>query len=610
MAPRTASPARAPALSDAADVAAVSATGHKPIPYYSSKPGRDPQVRLNQQAYFQGHEGDDNEIIECRHLAIAWLRQHEMSTGKPDYRAFESLEAIVRNVPRTEQAACDNLAAAKTDLYIFKPDHWGHFAAGRFREMEQGGVAAMRMIVESTMHTMAVEFKIKREPGQPPQYVQKVYDPNSTLTHKRASAGDLGDVQEKKIKDFLRLEDLSVAYFGSSALLVRVIPEGGLTNLPEAPPGGPVDRRTKNELPPLDETVMYLLLGDGFGRSLRDLKPSIVQMALDDPEGATELLAAYNIDEDTALYAAVSKGMADATSAFCEIVRDCALSAEAKVELLTGQAGDGVPALHVGMQEGRAEAVSALIGGIVDSGLDARLRVKLLIAPDLNGDPALSTAMQEGQHQSISAMVDGLERSDFPPPYVAALLQGPRPDGRPAPALALGMSSGQGDAVRALAQGIASSSKLSVVHKYHLLSARDQQGRPALSVAVLSEQPRSIAEFVDVVAGSGMPPAAKRELLLALDTNRVPALAAAAHHDRGGAVQAYAAAVLSSDLPTSVKVELLLAEHQGVTAYSAALAKGSDSVASALREAVSASSLSAEEQARVLDGAPRRRRVD
>jgi len=608
MAPRSQSPAHKKAPADGADAAAVA--GLKHIPYYSIKPGRDPEVRLNQQAYFAGHEGVEAELIECRHLAMAWLRQHEAGLGKPDYRAFESLEAIVRNVPRTEQAAYDKLAAAQTALYIVKPDEWGHFAARCFREMEQGDVAVMRMLVESTMHTMAAEFKIKREPGQPVQYVQKVYDPNSTLTHKRSSAGDLGDVQEGAIKDLLKHEDLSVAYFGSTALLVRAVPEGGLAGLSEAPPGGPVDRRLANELPPLDETVMYFLLGDGFGGSLRDLKPAILQMARDDPDGATELLAAYNIDEDTGLYAAVDKGMADATSAFCEIVRDCALDAEAKVELLTGQAGNGVPALHVGMQEGHAEAVGALIGGIIDSGLDARLRAKLIIAADPDGVPALSISMQMGQHRCVSALVDALERSDFTTPFVFALLQGPRPDGQPAPALAIGMGSGQGDAVRALAQGIANSSKLTPVHKYHLLSARDPVGRPALAVAVLSGQPRSIAQFVDVVARSDLPPGAKRDLLLARDPSGMPALAAAALHDRGGAVQAYAEAVLSSDLPAALKVELLLAEHQGVTACSSAAARGSDSFAAALREAVTRSSLSAEEQARVLDGAPRRRRVD
>jgi uncharacterized protein len=579
------------------------------MPYYSSKPGRDPEVKLNQLAYFSGHEGNDRELIECRHLALAWLRQHEVSPGKPDYRAFESLEAISRNVPRSEQLAYDTLAAAPTDLYIVKPGDWGGFAAERFREMEHKGTAVMRMLVESTMHTMAAEFKIKREPGQPPQYVQKVYDPNSTLAHKRASTGDLGDVQERAIKDFLKHEDLSGTYFGSTALLVRITPEGGLTNLSKAPPGGPVGRRTANELPPLDETVMYFLLADGFGGSLHDLKPGIQQMALDDPEGATEMLAAYNIDEDTGLYAAVAKGMADATAAFCDIVRDCTLTDESKVELLSGQAGDGVPALHVGMQEGRAEAVRALVGGIIDSGLDVRQRVRLLIAAAPNGCPGLSTAMQTGQRESISAFVDGLERSDFPPSYVAVLLQGPRPDGRPAPALALGMSSGNEDAVRALAQGIATSSKLSAAHKHHLLSARDELGRPALSVALLSGQQRAVAALVDVVAGSDLPPGAKRDLLLALDANRVPALAIAAHHDRGGAVQAYAAAVLSSALPAAVKVELLLAEYQGVTAYSSAIAGGSDSVATALREAVSQASLSSEDQARVLDDAPRRRRV-
>ncbi|MBW8831499.1 MAG: ShET2/EspL2 family type III secretion system effector toxin [Burkholderiales bacterium] len=608
MAPRSGSPARAPSRSDAADRAGA-VTDLKRVPYYSSKPGRDPEVKLNQLAYFPGHEGNDAELIECRHLAVAWLRQHEVNPCKPDYRAFESKKAIARNVPRSEQVAYDTLVAAQTDLHIVKPGDWGRFAGERFREMERNGADVMRMLVESTMHTMAAEFKIKRKPGQPPQYVQKVYDPNSTLTHKRASTHDLGNVQERKIKDFLKHEDLSLVYFGSKALLVRAIPEGGLTNLPDVPPGGPVGRRTANGLPPLDETVMYFLLADGFGGSLRDLKPSILQLARVSEEGATELLAAYNIDEDTGLYAAVTKGMADATSAFCDIVRDCTLSDELKVELLAGQAGDGVPALHTGMQEGHAEAVRALIGGIIDSGLDVVRRAKLLIATDLTGEPALSVAMRMGQHQSVSALVDGLERSDFPSPVVAALLQGPRPDRTLAPALALGMREGREDAVRMLMEGIANSTKLNVVHKHHLLSARNQLGLPALSVAVLSGLPRSIAVFVDVVAGSDLPHEAKRDLLLALDANRVPALAAAVHHDRGESVQAYAEAVLSSVLPASSKVELLQAEHQGWTAYRVALARGSDSVAAALREAVSQSSLSPEDRVRVLDDAPRRRRV-
>ncbi|WP_181179131.1 ShET2/EspL2 family type III secretion system effector toxin [Methylibium rhizosphaerae] len=609
MAPRSGLPASECRPSDAADGGAASLTRLKQVPYYSSKPGRDPAVNLNQRVYFPGHEGNDEELVECRHLAVAWLLQHEVGSGKPDYRAFASEGAIARNVPRSVQGIYDTLAAAQTDLYLLEGRDWGSFAAERFREMEHNGVDAMRMLVEASMHSMAAEFKIKREPGRPPQYVQTVYDPNATVTHKRAATDDLRNVQEGSIKTFLKDEDLFLAYFGglSTLFLVRAIPEGGLTGLPEAPPGGPVDRRTANELPPLNEMLMYYLLADGFGGSLRDVKPTILQMAKDSQESAGALLLACNVDEDSGLYAAVSQRMADATSAFCDIVRDCALSAELKLDLLSGQDATGVPALFIGMQQGCTEAVRALINGIIDSDLDMRQRAKLLVATAPNGVPALSIAMEKGRHGPVSALVDGLERSDLPSLPVAALLHGRDPDGMPA--LSVGMQEGHAEAVRTLAQGIASSTKLAAAHKHQLLAARDPLGRPALSVGVLSEQPRSIAALVDVVAGSDLPQGAKRDLLLARDANGASALAAAVHSDRGESVRAYAEAVLSSQLPASAKVELLLAEQQGMTAYRSALARGSDSAAAALREAVSHSSLSPEEQARVLDDAPRRRRV-
>lgn len=652
MAPRSGLPATPPSQTVAgtgADNAPIARLKH--APYYPHKPSRDPEVNLNGEVYFPGHEGNDDELVSCRHLAIAWLLQHESGSGKPDYQAFASKEAIVQNVPRSFEDLYQAHVRAASDVSIIGSSDWGKFAAERFRELERSGADSTRMVIEIGAHALSAEFRIKRAAGEPPQYMQKVYDPNVTLTHMRASTTDLSHVQAGKIEHFLTDGERAQTYRHASSFLVRCLPASGLASLVDVPAGGPADRRVAGNLPPLDVTVMHHLIADGFGGSLRDAKASIVRLAAGSSEDAFDLLSARNLVDDTpALFAAVVKGMSDGTAAFCEVVRECALDREQTMDLLAGQDADGTPALYIGTQLGCAEAVHALvkgiaasqlsaehqaellaaraddgtpalfvgmqvgqggacralINGILDLDLDARLRARLLMAPIHPGIPALSAAMERDSHEAVRALVDGLERSDLPAPLIAALLNGRRPDG--VSALVVGMQRGQDDASRVLLDGITGSTKLSVPEKFHLLSAPNPLGMPAQSVAMLSDRPGCVTAFFEVVAGSGLPLAAKRELLHAVTSNGVPGLALAMDNDRSDSVRAFAEAVLSADLPNALKVELLRSERQGATAYQVALAQGCDSAAAALREVVIRSSLSPAEQAQVLDDASRRRR--
>lgn len=67
---------------------------------HSLKEERALEAHLNGHAHFP----DTGQRIECRHLALDWLEQLRISpTGKPDYGALRSTQAIAAHVPSARE---------------------------------------------------------------------------------------------------------------------------------------------------------------------------------------------------------------------------------------------------------------------------------------------------------------------------------------------------------------------------------------------------------------------------------------------------------------------------------------------------------------------------
>lgn len=450
-------------------------------PYYSEKPGRQSTVNHNEKAHFPGMEGNEDGLIVCRHLATAWLLQHE-TTGKPNYEALGDLDAIARNVPRWVQDAYNRVLNHSADVHIVENSNWRDFAAERFRELERSGADSKRMLIESGVHTMAAEFKIKRVPGMPAQYVQKLYDPSRTATHKRASTTEMDRIQPTTINRFLPDEQAYHNYFGDSekVFLAVGIPPSGVLNLPPEHPGGYENRRLSGPLPPLDETVVHHLVANGFGGSLRDIRGEIGRLAGLAGEEAAELLAARNLEGDSGLFTAAGKGLVDVIHAYCDVVRHCELDSDSHAELLAGTSADGAPALFAAMHQGFGDTSRALIQGIAASGLEPELKVELLAARN-GGVSALTSAMSSGQAQSVAAFVQSVTASDLSHREVFTLLKGSNPNGAPS-SLALAMAGDKHLAIDAFVNAVANAH---VPRKMKLMVLRGEwQGHSALQFAV------------------------------------------------------------------------------------------------------------------------------
>lgn len=472
----------------------------KTRPYYSEKPDRQSTVNHNEKAYFPGAEGNEDGLIVCRHLATAWLLQHE-TAGKPNYEALGDLDAIARNVPRWVEDAYKRVLSHSADVHIVENSDWRSFAAERFRELERSGADSKRMLIESGVHTMAAEFKIKRVPGMPARYVQKLYDPSRTATHKRASTTEMDRIQPTSISKFLPNEQAYQNYFGESekVFLAVGIPPGGVLNLPPEHPGGYEDRRLSGPLPPLDETVVHHLVANGFGGSLRDIRGELGRLAGLAEEEAADLLAARNLEGDSGLFTAAGKGLVDVIHAYCDVVRHCQLDSDLHAELLAGTSADGAPALFAAMHQGFGDTSRALIHGIATSGLEPALKVELLAARNGGGASALTSALSSGQAQSAAAFVEGVTASDLSHREVFALLKGSNPNGAP-PSLALAMAGDKHLAIDAFVNAVANAR---VPRQMKLKVLRGEfQGHSALQFAVSRGCDAAVAAYSQAVERS------------------------------------------------------------------------------------------------------------
>lgn len=535
----------------------------KQFPYYSEKPSRQSDANFNGKAAFALQEEGGDEKILCRHLAVAWLMQHELPTGKPDYQALGSVQAIVDHVPSSVDALYRLVMDQSDDVHIVRHTDWGNFAVERFRGLERSGAPAARMLIMSGNHCMAAEFKVKRNDGSAPRYVLKVYDPNVTAAHKRFGSDDLTRAREGELKDFLYADEAFALYFGEAenVFLTAGVPAGGVASLLETPVGEVVDRRVSGELPPLDGFIMCNLMAMGFAGTLRDQKDYLVQLAEASPAAAYELLKAAPANQLPALKLAIGYGKADSVLAYCELVKASPLSQKQKAELLECSFEDEVPVpiLASAMCNESVAVCRALIDGIVRSGLDAPTLSKLLAA--CTGDlPALSAAIAtRGRPEVVQLFVEGLSRSDLPASVQVELLTARF---RGDTALSTALESGEADAVRALMQGVAKSGSLDEQDKFQLFAARDDDGIPGLLKAMTGGQPTCVTAFVEGIANSGLPPEMQLELLLARHPDGTPALSRSASMDQRDAVRAFVDSVGASDLPHSIKAEIVEPESR------------------------------------------------
>jgi hypothetical protein len=479
----------------------------KHLPYYSKKPDRDNGASLNCQAPYPGAPEGSNEVVECRHLALTWASQLQ-ATGKPDYAAFGSKDAIRNSVRPEAEALYINLLTRSPDVRLVPLDQWGGFMAEQLKSLEAAGVPAARQwLVNSGNHGMALELKVKQGPSGT-RYVARFYDPNLTATHKRMGSDSIAEFEAMAITALLNKPSLQQAYFGEeSVAMVVALPPGGAASLP---PASDPDRRLAGPIPPLDASVMDPLLAYGFAGTLRDIEPQVVELAQRHPAKAEHLLTARGSDGSPGLSMAVADGHVHAVSAFVDLVAASGLDKPAQMRLLAAPARQGELGLAEALGKGEPKTAQAYLEALDRHPLlNASDKARLLATRGADGRTALVHALVSGRPETAAALTGWIARLDVAPEVRCALLLAIDHDR--SPALGEPMQVNAADRVMAYARAVLDS-PMSDREKVHVLKAGVPAGQ-LLAAARQQGASQAIDAYRTAIQHSSLPLAAKAALL-------------------------------------------------------------------------------------------------
>lgn len=478
----------------------------KEVPYYSKKPDRNNRANLNCQAPYPGAPEGSNEVVECRHLALTWASQLQ-ATGKPDYAAFDSKDAIRKSVRPDAGALCFGLLTRAPDVQLVPLGQWGGFIAEQLKSLEAAGAPAARQwLVNSGAHCMALELKVKQG-SSGVRYVARFYDPNRTATHKRMGSNSIAEFEALTVTALLNNPSWRQAYFGKeSVAVVTPLPPGGAASLP---PARDPDRRLAGPIPPLDVSVMDPLLTYGFAGTLRDIKQQVVELASQSPAEAEQLLAGRGSDGSPGLSFAVADDHAHAVGAFIDLVAASGLDKPAQMRLLAAQARQGELGLAEAWGKCGPEVGQAYLDALDRHPLlDASDKAQLLATSGPDRRTALVHALVSGKPGTVATLTGWIARLDVPARVRCALLLA-IDHGRPA--LAEPMRLNAADRVMAYAKAVLDS-PMSDREKVHVLTAGLPAGQLLVAVRRLGAS-QSIHAYGRAIQHSSLPMAAKAALL-------------------------------------------------------------------------------------------------
>ncbi|CAG9186984.1 ShET2/EspL2 family type III secretion system effector toxin [Cupriavidus pampae] len=529
------------------------------VPYLSQK--RDEKINLNCKTNFIG---DPDELIECRHLSLAWVDNFLSKQGKVDYKLFSTPKILADNVSIDyENIFLRTIERSKVSLVSFS--EWGREIHNKFEQMELNKKTFDTILLNSLNHVMALGLRIKQKEGGLRAYVVMFYDPNSTVAHKRLEAIDRDSLRGYTAQDFLPKKDLDFYEMDCTAFLdAPVNDEPRLAALPQSISAAIIQqlltygladglrhlRDLLKATPAADRLSLLtgenragvpsilIALQHGYAEAIRAFG-ELVKAAELQQQQLFELLAAKrSSDGAPGLHMALSAGHAEAIHAFGELIKAAGLPPAHLGELLAAKRDDGIPGLCFSLQGGHAEAIRAFGVLVKAAKLPQQQLVELLAAKrSSDGVPGLHMALSAGHAEAIHAFGELIEAAGLPPAQLGELLAAKRDDG--IPGLRFSLQNGHADAIRAFGV-LVKAAKLPPQQSVELLAAKNVRGTPGLSLALQSGHAEAIRAFGDSVKAVGLPHAQLVELLAAKrDSDGVSGLQIARACHQKAAVIAY-----------------------------------------------------------------------
>jgi hypothetical protein len=524
-------------------------------------PVLDPQqhiLNLNWQARLLGSNGRTRtENAECLHLATvvvdAWRTDPALKFDFGNFKDIPSIEACVG--PESE-ARFEALKASAAEVHMTGHENLGALIAGKFAQMEAAGDAGSAMLLLTGNHAMALGLRIKQREGRP-VYVVKVFDPNRTLRHARASSTSLDTFTRLTLSHFL----------DNPTMLDNYYPDGhGATMLFECRPGDVAlpttaahRNRTLTRLDcALDSGALSRLMMENFGGEIRKLDS--VFAAMPEPRQIA-VLQARRSDGMRALSEALVAGNADALDAFGSWLGR--VPEQERAALIDTRDKDMPSGLGRALSRARLDAVRAY-GELVQQTPSAD-RAALLGGLDDGGLPPLHYAMRENSSAGMRAMVPLI--ATVPETDRPALLAATSASGYPG--LFIAAHRQRTDAVRTFRDLLV---QIPEGDRAALVAATIPDARPALHFALLSGHTGVVAAFSELI--SSVPPAQRAGLVAAATPQGLHGLYLAAQNNHHDAIRAYAG--LLAQVPEQERAALVAATLQpdGVTGLSIALERG------------------------------------
>jgi hypothetical protein len=415
----------------------------KKYAYYSEKPGAGIGKLLNGIGMFP-----NNVPITCAALSWFWLKGIATSqTGKPDYDSVKDKASIEHNMPADVASRHNALWACATEVHRMHMKNWGAFASQKLqsmdRPMQNGDVVQQMMLVNTPLHQMAAEFKIKVENGEK-KYVIKFYDPNRTDSHKRISANDTITIEATTISSLLESKSLEATYYSDSCrhLMIYVVSENENWEPIEnrtLPQYGDTGRCLTSIDSAIDSEALPDILWHGFDGELKKLKDEIKAM---DPNDAVRLLS-HKMElfrgntkaKVPGFYLALQNGHTATVKEFMEIVNGLDIPDEEKIRVLHAEVENTTSGPLAAVNLNQFKTVAAYFEGLNQLKLkDEGKREEAILRLVSDNRPSsnlwtIEYALKDNHAATIEAYMQGVKQLNISDEKKKALILGVTPDG-------------------------------------------------------------------------------------------------------------------------------------------------------------------------------------
>ena len=475
--------------------------------------------------------------ISCRHMCTVLVTSKERKPNLKVMFSRRALEAADANV-FSEAAWLEFLASSHKDvIHIGELGQWVHFQMRKLREHgepDEHGRLWQHYMIAAGGHVVTVTIDLEpRIHSEGMSGTVRGFDPNYTDEYACEDSDHLDDFEKftwKSIQFYAAKAKLeSIAILTPSAQgrinehfsgVMPINADAASARLALAmQTNAAVDvKRFHAEIDAWKrrpEALRKLLRAQfrdgsaGLPSAMRDGATAVIDAygALIEASGIAdqgflkELLLAKDRGQ-CGLFFATAYGQAAAVWAFRKIAGVCITEQAHWKDVLPAISVEGIPALYMALYLGHVEAIEAYTELVIESGITDQVFLRDLLLTITRGRTGLYRPMWVGDARVIRAYMKLVNACITDPTVLKELMPGRNENG--VPALHIAMLKGHAEAIMAYAEFVRASGITDRVFLRDLLLAKDISEKSGLSLAVVGGHAQAIDAYAAVAEAAGM----------------------------------------------------------------------------------------------------------